>query len=133
MLEPISTILNQTLARFLVVGTGCAFLNLIALDLLLRVKVNAFAAGLAAYAVAFGVAYALQRNWTFRGTTAHGRALPRYFILQLGCAIGSGGLAQALSYASPIPSLVIATVTIGSASLTSFLVSRLWVFRSKDE
>ena len=55
-----------------------------------------FAGSVVAYATAFAVAYTAQRAWTFGARHRHGHALPRYFIIQVGCALMSGGLAHVL-------------------------------------
>ena len=72
-------------------------------------------ASVIAYAMAFVIAYSAQRNWTFGGGHAHGRALPRYFILQAGCALGSGVLAHVATEKLQMSPLAMSALTTVAA------------------
>jgi len=77
-------------------------------------------------------AYLAQRGWTFGGSHAHARALPRYFVLQAGCAIFSGvvsHIAVARFGMAPLPMAVATTI---AASAASYVVSSVWVFPLGD-
>jgi putative flippase GtrA len=54
--------------------------------------------------------------------------LPRYFIIQLGCALLSGILAQLLVTYLKMPPLAMSAVTTIAASLASYFLSSRWAF-----
>ena len=85
---------RQRIVRFLSVGIGAALLFFALTYAFVSLGMPPFAGALLAYAAAFVVAYSAQRNWTFGGGHDHSHALPRYFVLQAGCALGSGLLAH---------------------------------------
>ncbi len=117
--------------RFVVVGVGAAAL-LFALSWSLTSRGMApFLASTLAYAVAFAVAYTAQRNWTFGGGHAHGRALPRYFALQAGCAVASGLTAHVAVTTFHAPPVVMSAATVVVASGISYVASTLWVFADR--
>ncbi len=121
---------SAVLGRFLISGIGTAVLFFALSYLFARGGMTPFFASVIAYAIAFGVGYTVQRSWTFQANTSHGRALPRYFILQAACALISGGVAEAaVRYlgATPFFMSVLTTLVAGGVS---FVVSRVWVFRS---
>lgn len=119
---------EQRLLRFVVVGGGAAALLFVLNLVLVSAGMPPFAASVLAYAVAFIVAYAAQRNWTFAGEHPHGRALPRYFLLQAACALFSGLVSHlAVSQAGLTP-LAMAAATTVLTSAASFVASSLWVF-----
>lgn len=116
--------------RFVVVGVGAAILLTLANWGLLRLGLAPFLAGLLAYGLAFGVAYSAQHGWTFGGTASHRRALPRYGLVQAGCALLAGAVTAAIALAGgdALTSALVATL---AASLTSFVLSRRWAFREE--
>ena len=116
------------LARFVIVGGGAAGLYMALAYGFLRAGAPPFAAGLAAYAMSFVIAYVLQQRWTFEGAGRHARTLPRYFLLQAGCALASGGLSQFLAVRLGWPSAAVSAVTTVCAAAISYLASSLWVF-----
>ncbi|MEZ5809832.1 MAG: GtrA family protein [Rhizobiaceae bacterium] len=119
---------GRRLTRFVIVGVGAALLLLVLSYLFVRLGMTPFAGSTIAYAIAFAAAYTAQRNWTFEATQGHGRTLPRYFVLQAGCAMTSGVTAHtavALFGASPLMMSVVTTIV---ASAVSFVLSSLWVF-----
>jgi putative flippase GtrA len=87
-----------------------------------------FASSSLAYVSALGVGYLTQRNWSFRARHSHAKALPRYLLLQAGCALMSGLSAQAataLFNMLPLPMSMLNTLVMG---LISYIVSLNWVF-----
>lgn len=93
---------------------------------LLETGLQPLAAGLLAYAFAFGIGYGLQHRWTFSGRHRHGRTLPRYFALQGFCALLSAGILQVASTLAP--ALAVASLSAVTLGLVSYLASRFWVF-----
>ncbi|PSJ62198.1 GtrA family protein [Pseudaminobacter soli (ex Li et al. 2025)] len=119
---------RQRLVRFVTVGVGAAALLLVLAYLFMSVGLPPFAAGLVAYGGAFLAAYTAQRCWTFGAAHGHGHALPRYFVLQAGCALASGGLAHIaidLLGMAPLTTSVLITIV---TSAVSYVVSSCWVF-----
>ena len=119
--------------RFLTVGVGAALLFFVLTYALVSLGMPPFAGTVVAYAAAFVTAYLAQRNWTFGGGHAHGRALPRYFILQAGCALGSGVLAHVAAEKFQMSPLAMSTLTTVAASVVSYFLSSLWVFADHSE
>ena len=114
--------------RFLTVGLGAALLFFVLTYALVSLGMPPFAGTVMAYAAAFAIAYSAQRSWTFGGGHAHGRALPRYFILQAACALGSGLLAHVAAEKLQMSPLAMSLLTTVAASLVSYVVSSFWVF-----
>jgi putative flippase GtrA len=119
--------------RFLAVGIGAALLFFALTYALVSLGMPPFAGTVVAYAAAFVTAYWAQRNWTFGGGHAHGRALPRYFVLQAGCALGSGVLAHVASEKFQMLPLTMSTLTTVAAGVVSYFLSSLWVFADRSE
>ena len=114
--------------RFLTVGVGAALLFFVLTYGLVSLGMPPFAGAAIAYAAAFVIAYSAQRSWTFGGGHDHGRTLPRYFILQAGCALGSGLLAHVVTDKFQMPPLTMSMLTTVTAGLVSYVVSSRWVF-----
>jgi putative flippase GtrA len=114
--------------RFVIVGGGAAALLMALTYAFLRMGVPPFPAGLFAYAICFLVAYSLQRSWTFGGTGAHRRTLPRYLALQAALALVSGVLSQILVRALGWPPAEASAVMTLCVSAVSYLGSSRWVF-----
>ncbi len=121
------------LVRFLVVGVGAAALLFVLSYLFVKLGMAPFTGSTLAYLIAFIVAYTAQRNWTFQSKGSHTTTLPRYFVLQAGCAIVSGVTAHtAVSVfgASPFAMSGITTIV---ASVVSFVLSSVWVFAPNSQ
>lgn len=116
------------LARFVVVGVAAAGLLFALTWALAALGLPAFAAGTAGYAGAFAFAYTAQRNWTFGGRAAHGRALPRYLAVQLFCAGLAGLSAHAASAWLGWPAFAVSGFATGVASAAGFVLSLTWAF-----
>lgn len=128
----IRSLAGVRLFRFLVVGAGAACLLFVLSWGLVAAGFPPFPASVAAYGVAFAVAYTAQRGWTFGGRHGHGRALPRYFAVQLGCALLSGlvsHIAVTVFGASPLTMSAVTTIV---ASAASYVLSSRWVFPEGD-
>jgi putative flippase GtrA len=119
---------GERLFRFLVVGVGAAALLFVLSFLLVSAGLPPFPASVIAYAVAFAVAYTAQRGWTFAGQHDHSRALPRYFVLQAGCALVSGMVSHVAVKQFGMSPLAMSALTTVAASAASYVVSSTWVF-----
>lgn len=132
-MKRISRLLEPRIVRFVIVGGGATALLMTLTYAFLRLGIAPFPAGLGAYALSFVAAYLLQRNWTFRGAGRLRRTLPRYFALQLGLALTSGGLSHVLNDAlgwTPAATSAVMTVCV---SAISYLGSSRWVFAGERE
>lgn len=126
--RPVAT---QRLFRFLVVGAGAAVLLFLSGYFLVSVGIPPFAANTLAYILAFAVAYSAQRGWTFGAEHEHGRALPRYLVLQAGCALFSGLIAHIAVARFAMSPLAMSAMTTVLTSAASFVLSSVWVFPSR--
>lgn len=120
--------MGSRLPRFAISGIGAALLFLLLSYSLMVVGMSPFWATLLAYALAFLAGYTAQRNWTFGGRHPHTRSLPRYFVLQGICAIGSGLFAKTATHLFGLTPFALSIITTGAVGLISFVVSSLWVF-----
>jgi putative flippase GtrA len=120
---------NRTrLLRFFIVGAGAVLLMFVLSYLFAMAGLRPFAGSVLAYALVFVLAYTAQRSWTFGGEHRHRSALPRYLVLQAGCALASGALAHVAVTGfklSPFPMAVLTALAAGAAS---YVVSSAWVF-----
>jgi putative flippase GtrA len=119
---------GATTLRFVIVGVGAAVLLFFLSWLFVAGGMSPFAGSALAYAFSFVAAYSAQRNWTFGGNHGHGHALPRYFMLQAGCAFSSGLIAQAAVAGFGASPLIMSGLTVIGASAASYIGSVLWVF-----
>jgi putative flippase GtrA len=124
---------NETLPRFIVVGVTCAIVYFV-LSLLfqLQLRFNPFFASIAAYGLAFGLAYVLQKTWTFRSSVDHRVSLPRYAVLQVGCALFTASVTQFLSFMGDVSPVYISFFATGLACLVSYILSSSWVFADRQ-
>ena len=123
-----SETIDSTVIRFVVTGGGAAALFFVLSIAFLTAGAPPFWGSLAAYAIAFLASYLVQRGWTFRGLHRHGHALPRYLILQLGCALSSAAAAQALDTLFAASVLLTSFIATGFAGVVSYVLSANWVF-----
>jgi putative flippase GtrA len=121
-------LLRSQTVRFVLVGGGSAALLMALTYLFLHLGVPPFPAGLGAYAIAFVVAYLLQRNWTFGGAGSHARTLPRYFALQVCLALLSGVLSHLMVKTFGWPKAEASAAMTLCVSAISYFGSSRWVF-----
>lgn len=122
-------VLNRREARFFLAGAGLAGFFLIVVFVLVSIGGLApFTSSVVAYVTALGLGYLVQRNWSFRGRHSHSKALPRYIILQTGCAVFSGLGAQTATTYFHMPPLTMSIVNTLMMALISYVVSLTWVF-----
>jgi putative flippase GtrA len=114
--------------RFVTVGVGAAALLFLLAYLFVSLGMTPFAGTVVAYAIAFAAAYTAQRAWTFGARHRHGHALPRYFVIQAGCALMSGGLAHVLVTYLQMPPLAMSVAITAASSVASYLLSSRWAF-----
>jgi putative flippase GtrA len=127
-MERLRSALRFRAVRFVTVGIGAAVLLFALSYLFVSFGMSPFLGSIAAYAVAFAVAYTAQHGWTFGGAHAHAHALPRYLAVQLGCALISGLVAHvSVESFGGTPFAMSSAVTV-AASAASYILSSLWVF-----
>lgn len=118
------------LARFLIVGVGCALLYFtLTWAFQARLSFPPFLATATAYLISFSGAYILQRVWTFQSDVAHAITLPRYAAVQALAALLTATSTQALAYFYPSASnMGLAAASTVLAGSLSFVLSSTWVF-----
>jgi putative flippase GtrA len=116
------------IVRFVCVGVGVAVLFMVLTYLLVSAGVAPFLASIVAYGLCFVVAYLLQRFWTFEAKHPHAEALPRYFVLQVACAILSGLVAQVAVDRFGATHLVASGLAASTAGALSYVGSIRFVF-----
>ncbi|MEQ1939770.1 GtrA family protein [Mesorhizobium sp. CN5-321] len=126
--EAASRFVTSRLVRFVVVGVAAAGMLFMLGWLLISAGLSPFAGSVIAYVATFLCAYAAQRGWTFGGLHSHAHALPRYFILQVGCAVFSGLVAHVAAAGFGLPPLAISAVMTVAVSAVSYIGSLCWVF-----
>lgn len=118
------------LVAFIVIGGAAAlsFVGVSSAAVALFRSVPAWLVSSLCYAAFIVPVYLMHRRYSFQSATAHGRALPRYVLVQL-CGLA---LATAFSYLAygivGLPTLVAALVVIVLTSGVNFLVLRRWAF-----
>lgn len=118
----------RRLQRFVIVGVGAALLLFGLSYAFVHMGMTPFTGSTLAYAIAFVVAYFAQKSWTFQSRERHTTTLPRYFVLQAGCAITSGITAHTAVTVFGASPFVMSAVTTIVASAVSFVLSSIWVF-----
>jgi putative flippase GtrA len=126
--EDASRFVTSRLVRFVVVGVAAAGMLFMLGWLLISAGLSPFAGSLIAYVATFLCAYAAQRGWTFGGLHSHAHALPRYFILQSGCAVFSGLVSHAAVAGFGLSPLAMSAVMTVAVSAVSYIGSLWWVF-----
>lgn len=118
------------LARFLVVGVGCALLYFaLAWALQARGGVQPFLATVTAYLISLCIAYVLQRAWTFRSNASHAITLPRYAATQAAAALLTATATQIMAhFFAETSSMMLAAGSTVLGSSLSFVLSSTWVF-----
>jgi len=116
------------ISRFVVVGAGANLLLFVLVYSFRHFGMPAFAAGVAAYAIAFVAAYSAQYGWTFRSARSHRDTFPRYLAAQCGCAIVSGFVGFVCIELLALPTLGMSAAVTATAGVTSYLLSSRWVF-----
>ena len=132
MSETLPAFLQTRLFRFLTVGVGAALLLFALSWLLVSLGLSPFVGSLIAYAIAFAFAYSAQRGWTFGGQHDHARAMPRYFALQVGCALFSGLVSHVAVAHFGMSFLAMSALTTVVTSTVSYILSSLWVFPVRE-
>ena len=127
-------ILESKIARFLLVGASSAGLFfLLSAALQIVFHWSAFWAVASSYAMIFCLAYTAQHSWTFRSTSAHGSALPRYMLLQVTC--GAFTVVSTQFFVSGFPEaspLTISAMATAIAGIASYVLSSNWVFTRRE-
>ncbi len=72
--------------------------------------------------------YLLHRRFSFRSEAAHGRALPRYILVQLSGLVLAAAFSWLCYGLIGLPTPVAAMLVIGLTSALNFVILRLWAF-----
>lgn len=124
-----SPVLVQLLA-FAIIGGAAAlsFVGVSSVAVALFTSVPAWLVSSLCYAAFIVPVYLMHRRYSFQSAAAHGRALPRYVLVQL-CGLGLATLFSYVAYGVVgLPTLVAALVVIVLTSGINFLVLRRWAF-----
>ncbi len=120
------------LLRFVIVGAGANLLLLVLTYTLLHFGVPALTASVVGYAVAFGVAYLAQRDWTFSDISSGGSTLSRYAVAQVVCAAAAGLVGKLCGSTLAWAPLETSLAVTATAAIMSYAFSRYWVFVSSE-
>lgn len=80
------------------------------------------------YAAFIVPVYLLHRRFSFRSEAAHGRALPRYILVQVAGLALATGFSYVCYGLIGLPTPVAALLVIGLTSGINFVILRLWAF-----
>ena len=119
--------------RFIVIGCAAAAVHLAVVRLLVGAQLLApLTANVVGWLVAFGVSFVGHLRWTFAQQRAPLRhALPRFFALSaLGFAVNELAYVVALRFIPWRYDVLLAGVLAGVA-VGTFVLSKLWAFRSR--
>ena len=124
-----SSILPQLLSFLIIGGTAAiAFVGLSAAAVAAPSGLPRWLVSALCYAVFIVPVYLLHRRFSFRSDAPHGKALPRYVLVQI------SGLALATTFSwlcysvFGLPTAPAALLVIGLTSGMNFVVLRLWAF-----
>lgn len=116
------------IARFVLVGGGLAGLFFTLSLGAVWLRLTQIWVTPVVYAITCVVGYTLQRGWTFRAQHAHRRSLPRYLVVQVGCAMFSAAIAGGSLAMFGGQALYRTAFTTVAASVVSLLASLFWIF-----
>jgi putative flippase GtrA len=119
--------------RFVAVGAAATLVHyVVALVLEGSGALGPMTANLAGFLVAFVVSFLGQWRWTFREADAPlARALPSYFAVSLGSFGLNALLLKLLLTWGVLPYAVALAVVLLLVAMGTFLLSRVWAFRSR--
>ncbi len=123
--------LSRQEVRFIIAGGSGAVLFFLLSFLIVSAGMPPFAGTSLAYLVCFLTVYTVHRYWTFSTDVPHGRAFPRYLLLQLFCASAAGWFAHFLVHTYGFQPLAMSALTTVASSVFSYFVTSLWVFAEK--
>jgi putative flippase GtrA len=119
--------------RFAAVGLSNAAISYamlrIGLSLPSRIPYRAGGSQLVAYAIGIGWSYYWNRRWTFRSNEPVRQGLFRFASLQVGIALASSAAISLLVDVRGFPPTPSWLAVVTGATLTNFVLSRLWIFR----
>lgn len=122
----------RTAVAFVAVGGGAAvvFILLSTAILSLETGIPRWLASALCYAILVGPVYIAHHRITFRSRQRHRTALPKYMATQALAVVVSAAMAIPVYHTlhlEPLPGSVLVTVL---TSIGSFVVLRLWTFRT---
>lgn len=123
--------LSRQEVRFIIAGASGTVLFFVLSFLIVSAGVPAFAGTLIAYLITFVTIYTVHRYWTFSVDVPHGRAFPRYLLLQAFCATASALFAHFLVSHFGFRPLAMSALTAVASAGFSYFVTSLWVFSER--
>ncbi|RKP59044.1 GtrA family protein [Pararobbsia silviterrae] len=128
-------LLQHDSARFIVVGgTSAVFYFVLTFAFQRAAGMSATVASGVAYVISFVVTYLTHKRFTFRSTSGHGRALPRYALAQAIAVMLTMGLVHLGTQVLKMQSE--ALISLGAtivASGSSYVLSSKWAFANAKE
>jgi putative flippase GtrA len=118
------------LASFLLIGGGAAlgFVCLSTLALHAATGVASWLVSALCYAAFIVPVYLLHRRFSFRSDAPHGKALPRYVLVQVSGLLLATGFSWLIYGLFHLPTPFAALLVIGLTSGLNFVILRLWAF-----
>ncbi len=119
---------GKKISRFAAVGIAATVTHGLVATALLALDMNVFLANMNAFVVAVGISFYGHYKWSFASSNPRARCFVR-FVVVAAVAFGANNIFLSLLLESglmgELPALVSAVVVI---PLTTFLLSRFWVF-----
>lgn len=120
----------RRIARFGIVGVAATLTHMAVANTALRLlTASPYAASAMGFMVAFGVSYLGHYHFTFAGEGAHGKSLPRFFLVALSGFLASLVVLRGIAGYGGVPQAVSLTLSILVIPGLSYLAARAWAFR----
>jgi putative flippase GtrA len=118
------------LASFLVIGglAALAFVGLSTAALRIPTTLPAWLVSALCYAVFIVPVYLLHRRFSFQSQSPHGKALPRYVLVQLSGLVLAAVFSMLIYGFFRLPTPFAALLVIGLTSGLNFVILRAWAF-----
>ena len=126
-----SRLVKHKLTRFVVIGVANNLVGYATFVVLSLLGVSAIPAMSVSYGMGMVISFTGNRKWTFSHRGSVGRALGRFLIAN---AVGYGlnfGLLWIFVKSLGLPQIPVQFFATGCVALCTFLMMRLWVFRSE--
>jgi putative flippase GtrA len=122
----------RELLRFMTVGVSNTVVTLLAYGALVTIGAPVVLASIAGFCLGALNGYRLNRAWTFRGAAGGIEVGARYVVVQaVGLALNTAGVWLVVDSAG-LPRLAGEVVILPFVTVTTYLLSRRWVFRARS-
>ncbi|HVP03132.1 MAG TPA: GtrA family protein [Solirubrobacteraceae bacterium] len=119
-------------ARFLLVGVSNTLIAIVLYGLLVSLALDPVLASAAGFLAGALNGYRLNRSWTFRGASGGAETAARYVVVQgIGLALNAAGIWFTVRHAG-LPRMAGEAVILPAVTVTTFLLSRRWVFHAPE-